>query len=44
MEPTSIFFRQKKMWKIVLFFLNRKILPKLLCKKLIIKALQKHSF
>ena len=44
MEPTSIIFRQKKMWKIVLFFRHRSTTIKYPCNILNINTLQKHRY
>ena len=44
MEPASIIFRQKKMWKIVLFFRHRSITAKYSCNRLNINTLQKHRY
>ena len=44
MEPASIIFRQKKMWKIVLFFRHRSTTIKHHCNMLNINTLQKHRY
>ncbi len=44
MEPASIIFRQKKMWKIVLFFRHRSTTTKHPCNILNINTLQKYSY
>ena len=44
MEPASIIFRQKKMWKIVLFFRHRNATTKHPCNILNINILQKHRY
>ena len=44
MEPASIIFRQKKMWKIVLFFRHRNATIKPPCNMLNINTLQKHRY
>ena len=44
MEPASIIFRQKKMWKIVLFFRHRSTTTKRHCNILNINTLQKHRY
>ena len=44
MEPASIIFRQKKMWKIVLFFRHRNITVKHHYNILNINTLQKHRY
>ena len=43
MEPASIIFRQKKMWKIVLFFRHRST-TKRPCNILNINTLQNHRY
>ena len=44
MEPASTIFRQKKMWKIVLFFRHRNATTKHSCNILNINTLQKHRY
>ena len=44
MEPASIIFRQKKMWKIVLFFRHRSTATKHPCNILNINILQKRRY
>ena len=44
MEPASIIFRQKKMWKIVLFFRHRSTTTMRPCNILNINTLQKHRY
>lgn len=44
MESASTIFRQKKMWKIVLFFRHRNIAVKHYCNILNINTLQKRRY
>lgn len=44
MEPASTIFRQKKMWKIVLFFHHRNTTANHHCNILNINTLQKHRY
>lgn len=44
MESASTIFRQKKMWKIVLFFRHRNTTAKHYCNILNINTLQKHRY
>ena len=44
MEPASIIFRQKKMWKIVLFFRHKSTAVKCYYNILNINTLQKHRY